>query len=119
MPSGFVWNSGPAATIGDGMDRYTDAMRREVAGFATAFAAEAEAYARRNHPWRNVTGRAERGLEGFVRVGRDRVATGLRQNDRDRVGLEYWRGGREAIILPTLRKLSPRWREFLASRGLR
>ena len=75
---------------------------------------EIEAYMKQNHPWKNRTGRAERGLhtsvDEVVTGGEALVQIGLLHDE----GTWYWRhleygmGRRFAIIEPTQRVFGPK-----------
>jgi len=98
------WDRAPTELDFDG---YLRRLRQEAYAAGDAIAAMAQAEMRQNHPWKNDTGAAEAGLVGVCVKELDRIAILFGHTVPYGPPLEYARGGRLAIIGPTLDKLLP------------
>lgn len=82
-----------------------------IQAYAEDKAEEMERYMKQNHVWKNRTGNAERGLYGKVTTSRKKYVTTIEiGHGKDiwySVYLEFYYGGRFAIIQPTLDLFGP------------
>jgi hypothetical protein len=81
-------------------------VRRQMA--ADAF--ELEAQAKVNAPWQDDTGNARNGLKGFMESSLDTVRIVLAHSASYGIYLELARGGKYAILWPTIRDYADRWK---------
>lgn len=105
----LVWEQG-LDVLADSMDAYAAQIERAVRDGAAVLAAAMEADAQANAPWQDQTGDARAGLHSFVEVVGDLVSIYLAHGDAIGydLALELGRGGKYAIIAPTLEAALPR-----------
>lgn len=117
MSGGFSWSGGsPSTVLGAGLERYLEQIRQAVLDAAAEIAAELERDAQATAPWTDRTGNARKGLTGAVDVAGDLVAIYLSHTVSYGVFLELARGGKYAVIMPTIERALPRVFERIAAR---
>ncbi|MCG3208630.1 MAG: hypothetical protein FOGNACKC_02241 [Anaerolineae bacterium] len=114
--SGFVWIVPPAG-MARALDQYGDKVLAAVQAVADFIAGKMQADARRNAKWQDRTGNARSGLFAVARreAAKDIVAIYLSHGHTIYYGifLELARGGRYAIIVPTIEKHLPELKRML------
>ncbi|WP_315114546.1 hypothetical protein [uncultured Clostridium sp.] len=79
----------------------------EIDKYADKSGMKLEAYAKKNAPWQNITGRARRTLKGGKEwSGSDKVDIYISGNMEYSTYLEYKNDGQYAILKPTIDALS-------------
>ena len=116
MPARMTF-TGSIVEISRSVDRHGDRVLEAARHYAEQTANDMEAHARGHHRWRNRTGRAEAGLDGWVDAGSDHIRIYLAQRHPDRKWLEIAMGKRWAIVGPTMRKFAPTFRQWMTRHG--
>lgn len=103
MSFSFEWIVTPEVAFGQLLGVYSNRIRSGVRRIAHRRAVEIEEWMKENHPWQNVTGAAEEGLEAYVEeIGLDMVQIILQHGVDYGVYLELSRGGSWGVIAPAL-----------------
>lgn len=112
------WTRPPSALIGPLQQRVAQ-IKEEIATIATVHALQLEADAKANRPWADDTGAARAGLIGRAFRSSRGMRIVLAHQVRYGWALELARGGRYAILWPTLVRSLPRLRVALGQIGRR
>lgn len=100
----FVWSRKPTDLD---VDLYYDRLILTAWKLGDAMALTLEADAKLNRPWKDQSGAAKAGLMGVALKSRERVTIILAHRVRYGLFLELSRGGRYAILWPTIQKNLP------------
>lgn len=118
MSFAFEWQVTPEIAFGQLVNGYTNRIRAGVRRIAHRRAVDIEEWMKDNHPWQNITGAAEAGLEAFVEeIALDITQIILTHGEGVEYGvyLELAHGGRWGVISPALDVWGPIvWRDVQA-----
>lgn len=106
---GFYWQG--LEVLSSGIQQYARKLHTSRAKAGKKIAADMEKYAKANHPWRNRTTDAERGLKG-VAVETSADVTTISLGHSVRYGPKLENTG-YAIIQPTLLLFQPLWAGYI------
>lgn len=105
----FTWEGGVTpTTIGANADAYIRKVQAAVKGVAGLIASHLQQQAQINAPWTDRTGAAREGLVTIADVSEELVTVYLISTARHGVFLELARGGKYAIIMPTIEAALPK-----------
>ena len=102
---GIKWTKKPSQLA---IGRYACTLERAVQAMARESAMAMEADAKTNAPWQDDTGAARAGLKGIVEETPAGLRIVLMHSVEYGVHLEFARGGRYAILWPTIEAEVPR-----------
>jgi len=92
----------PISVLGVGVALMRARLNPVVAGALESIGGEIESYAKANHPWNNITGAAEAGLNVQVESSGNQHRLQLSHSVHYGIWLEVRWAARYAVILPTL-----------------
>lgn len=101
--TGITWIR-PPSDLQASITKYGDRAIAATKTLADRYAQKMQGEARQNASWQDRTGNARSGLMGETKATRDVITIYLYHSMWYGVFLELARGGRYAIILPTLQK---------------
>lgn len=103
----FQWDSGSPAQIEANTLAYIQKVEAAIKDIAGLIASRLQAHAQANAPWTDRTGVAREGLVTIADVSTELVTIYLVTTAPYGVFLELARGGKYAIIMPTIEALMP------------
>lgn len=103
--SGMAWQGLDASVAALGV--FGDRVRQSAAEALGTIGQAMEDYAKQNRPWEDQTGNARNGLHHVLDTGGEVMTVWLGHGVWYGIWLETSRGGRYAILLPTLRRFAP------------
>jgi hypothetical protein len=111
----FRWDVAPEQSLIPGLRAYEQKVRQAVEAVAQRISAQLAADAKANAAWRDQSGAARAGLASAVEVASDIVTIYLFHTVNYGPYLERSRGGRYAVIMPSIERAGPQIRAALES----
>ena len=111
----FQWDSGSIDQLEAAALAYVKKVQAAIKGVAGLIASRLQQHAQLNAPWTDRTGAAREGLVTIADVSEELVTVYLVHTASYGVFLEIARGGRHAVIMPTIEALMPEIYQLMQS----